>query len=106
MKKIALLVGIGIGFVLGSKAGDAPYKQLEAKVHDLMGRPEVKDAVEQVKSTTKEQAGTIIDKLPTADSSQGSNEIDIATTTLPHATGVDREVIVHGEVIAPRRADI
>jgi hypothetical protein len=58
MKKIALFVGVGIGFVLGSRAGNGPYKKLEAKVNDLRGRPEMKDAVVQVRSTPEDQAGT------------------------------------------------
>jgi hypothetical protein len=39
MKKITLLLGAGIGFVAGSKAGPGPYQQLEAKVRELMRRP-------------------------------------------------------------------
>jgi hypothetical protein len=39
MKKITLLLGAGVGFVAGSKAGNGPYQQLEAKVRELMKRP-------------------------------------------------------------------
>jgi hypothetical protein len=39
MKKIMLLLGAGIGFVAGSKAGNGPYQQLEAKIRELTKRP-------------------------------------------------------------------
>ena len=31
MRKLSLIVGAGIGFVLGSKAGHGPYRRLEAR---------------------------------------------------------------------------
>ena len=52
MKKLAFLIGVGIGFLLGSKTGTGPYEQLETKVRSITNRPEVRDAVE----TTKEAA--------------------------------------------------
>jgi hypothetical protein len=48
MKKLLLLVGAAVGFVLGSKMGRKPYERLEAKARQLAGRPEVKRAVEAV----------------------------------------------------------
>jgi hypothetical protein len=48
VKKLLLLVGAAVGFVLGSKMGREPYERLEAQVRQLAGRPEVKGAVEAV----------------------------------------------------------
>ena len=39
MKKIMLLLGAGIGFIAGSKAGNGPYQQIEAKVREVTKRP-------------------------------------------------------------------
>lgn len=61
MRKITFVLGAGVGFVLGSKAGPGAYQQLEAKARKVAGRPEVQDAVEQLKSTAA-------DKLPSSDS--------------------------------------
>ncbi len=46
MKKLLLLVGVAIGFVLGSRAGRTPYERLEAQLRQLAGRPEVRGAVD------------------------------------------------------------
>jgi hypothetical protein len=48
MKKLLLLVGVAVGFVLGSKMGREPYERMEAQLRQLAGRPEVKDAVDAV----------------------------------------------------------
>jgi hypothetical protein len=39
-------LGIGIGFVLGSRAGREPYERLEAKVKEVSGRDDVQAAAE------------------------------------------------------------
>ena len=53
MKKLAFLIGVGVGFLLGSKTGTGPYQELEERVRSIANRPEVRDADE----TTKEAAG-------------------------------------------------
>ncbi len=55
MKKLWLLAGIGIGFVLGSRAGRGPY-ELEGKVRRFRGRPEVQGAVDVATGKLHEQA--------------------------------------------------
>jgi hypothetical protein len=39
MKKIILVLGVGIGFIAGSKAGNGPYQQIGAKVREVTKRP-------------------------------------------------------------------
>jgi hypothetical protein len=50
MKKLAFYFGLGVGFLLGSKAGTGPYQKLEAKVRSIATRPGVHDAVETTKA--------------------------------------------------------
>ena len=59
MKKLLLLVGIAVGFVLGSKKGREPYKRLEAQVRQLAGRPEVKGAVDSVSHKMADLTDTV-----------------------------------------------
>jgi hypothetical protein len=49
MKKLVFLIDVGVGFLLGSKAGTGPYRELETKVRSITNRPEVRDAVERRK---------------------------------------------------------
>ena len=51
MKRLLLLVGMGIGFVLGSKAGRAPYERLERTVRELLRRPQVSTPMHSVSDT-------------------------------------------------------
>ena len=71
MKKFSFLLGVGVGFVLGSRAGSQPYEHLEAEVRKVAGRPETQRAVDQVKSLARKQADTAVhkigNKLPSSD---------------------------------------
>jgi hypothetical protein len=61
MKKLALLVGIAIGFVLGSKQGRGPYERLEAQVRQLAGRPAVQQTVDAVSDKAADLTDTLAD---------------------------------------------
>ncbi len=41
--KTGLVVGLGVGYVLGAKAGRERYEQIMATFNDMTGRPEVQD---------------------------------------------------------------
>jgi hypothetical protein len=76
MKKLTFLFGAAVGFLLGSKVGHEPYAQVESKVKELAGRPEVQDAMEKAKGAAQEQvdhvAEKVNDKLPSSGSSTPS----------------------------------
>ncbi len=87
MKKWILLFGVAVGFVLGSRAGRGPYKQIEGKVREVGARPEVQKAIKTVTRRAHEQTGDIAstvhdrvsdvadkigEKLPTSVGSNGS----------------------------------
>jgi cob(I)alamin adenosyltransferase len=48
MKRITLLLGGIVGFLLGSYAGRGPYESLEGRARRLRRRPEVKRVADQV----------------------------------------------------------
>jgi hypothetical protein len=68
MKRLWFLIGVGVGFVLGSRAGRGPYQQLEANVRKMLGQPEVRHTMAQVRDTVQDKvndtAGKIGDALP------------------------------------------
>ena len=73
IRKTTFLLGGGIGFILGSRIGRGPYRQLETKVRAIARRPAVQDTAEQLKDAAKEQAAAVVDKAtpsgsPDADS--------------------------------------
>ena len=62
MKKLWFLAGIGIGFVLGSRAGRAPYERLRQNAEDLSARPEVKDTVASVTGSVTQVKDQVVAK--------------------------------------------
>jgi hypothetical protein len=63
MKKVILLLGVAVGFVLGSRAGRRPYEQLEANVRRIAARPEVQSTVDQAKNAVQEKADVAFRKV-------------------------------------------
>ena len=72
MKKLAFLIGVGVGFLLGSKAGSGPYQEIESKVRALVNRPEVRATVESTKEVAQDQITQVMDKA--ADRLPGSDD--------------------------------
>jgi hypothetical protein len=60
VKKLWLLVGAAIGFVLGSRAGRAPYERLESKARGVAGRSDVKQAVNAASDKVSELTDTAV----------------------------------------------
>ena len=71
MKKLLLLVGVAVGFVLGSKMGREPYERMEAQLRQLAGRPEVKDAVDAVSDKAADLTDTMAGVVKMAPAGKG-----------------------------------
>ena len=77
MKKFIFLAGLGIGFVIGSRAGRGPYESLERTARQVADDPEVQRRATQAKDTAtrvaQDTAGTVKDKAPeVASAAQGA----------------------------------
>ncbi len=68
MKKFMLLAGLnlGIGFLLGSKAGAGPYHAFEERVRSILNRPEVEDAFERAKDEVTAAVDKVNAKVPSS----------------------------------------
>jgi hypothetical protein len=56
MKKLLVLLGVGVGIVVGSRLGRAPYEKLRGTVRGAAGSPEVAKAVDAVSDKVDGQA--------------------------------------------------
>ncbi|MGI9648054.1 MAG: hypothetical protein ACR2OI_06000 [Acidimicrobiia bacterium] len=63
--KSGLIVGLGVGYVLGSKAGRERYEQIMESVNEATARPEVQDLVAKGKG--------LMDKANEVARSQGAD---------------------------------
>lgn len=57
-KKLTLAAGFGAGYVLGAKAGQERYAQIEAKFREFAGMPAVQNATSAVMETATGVADT------------------------------------------------
>jgi hypothetical protein len=63
--KTGLLVGLGVGYVLGTKAGRERYEELKASWDQFMGNPSVQSVVsksKEVVETGKERGLKAVEK--------------------------------------------
>jgi len=58
IRKLTLAAGFAAGYVLGAKAGEQRYRQIESKFRELAGMPAVQDLTSNLADT----AGQIGDK--------------------------------------------
>ncbi len=63
MKKFLLLFGMGVGFVLGSKAGRRPYDRLRSMARDLTERREYKRLASTVSDRTDAMTQETLNKV-------------------------------------------
>ncbi len=69
--RLLLAAGIGVGFVLGSRAGRQSYEKLKGYAQDLWSDPKVQDRVSDVEDTVREKAPVVQDKAEQALKSAG-----------------------------------
>jgi hypothetical protein len=63
MKKLLVLLGIGVGFIAGSRVGKAPYEKLTNALRGVTGRPEVGNVVDTVSQKVDEATDKVAAKV-------------------------------------------
>ena len=58
MKKVILIVGVVVGFILGSRSGRSPYEQLEKQFQTFVHRRDVQEVIEAAKETAQDKVDT------------------------------------------------
>lgn len=61
--KILLLVGFGVGYVLGTRAGRERYEQIKSAVQKLWSDPRVQQRVDQAEDFVKDKAPEVAEFL-------------------------------------------
>jgi hypothetical protein len=61
--KFGFVLGAGVGFLAGSKAGPDAFDKVRNKVDDLRNRPEVNRFADDLKSRAEDTVSTIKDKV-------------------------------------------
>lgn len=59
MKKTSLLIGVAIGYVLGSRAGRERYEQIKSGASKVAHNPTVQDAVGKAQDAVGHQASAV-----------------------------------------------
>jgi hypothetical protein len=72
MKKFTFLLGLGIGFVLGARAGREKYDRLVERTQEFASRPDVQDAARTAGDQVRKGAEYVKEHAPAAASAAAS----------------------------------
>lgn len=61
--KILFVVGLGVGYVLGARAGRERYEQIRKAAEDVWNQPKVQEGVQTVKDFAMSRAGDLGDTV-------------------------------------------
>ena len=91
MNKLLLIVGAGVGYVLGARAGRERYDQIADQANKLWTDPRVQTKVEEVKEKAPEVAAKVSEqaksKAGEVKSKVGGHEATSTEGTYSNATG-------------------
>lgn len=62
-KRLVLLAGIGIGFILGSRAGRQSYENLKRQATNLWNDPKVQEGIENARESIGKKAPAVVDAV-------------------------------------------
>lgn len=65
-KRLILLAGLGVGYVLGSRTGRQSYEKLKAQAQDLWTDPRVQDTVEKANQSIRDRSPAVADAVQSA----------------------------------------
>jgi hypothetical protein len=93
MKKLLLVVGAAVGYLVGTEKGRAKLAAMTGKAKQAWQDPKVQEKVQQATETVKEQAPIVAEKLK-AKASRGTDDSGPATG---HDAGGDAAAATNGD---------
>lgn len=105
MAKLSLGLGLGVGYVLGARAGRARYEEIKKAAAGFLQRPDVQEALGKARASAPAPLQQGIDKL-TASGSGGSATGNAATSTRTTGAGPtgDRDAPLPDPLIPPAKS--
>ncbi len=120
MGKLSLGLGLGVGYVLGTRAGRERYQQIVQATQGFLGRPEVQQTLERAREAAPAPLQGSIDKLAGGGSGRHSaetvdvdavilEEVDVVVTPPPPVSGTGGPLGTNGPLpdplIPPAKSD-
>jgi hypothetical protein len=63
MRRLIFVAGVGVGYVLGSRAGRERYEQLKGRAQQAWGRDDVQEKVHAATQAVRDQAPAVAEKV-------------------------------------------
>ncbi|MFC6354346.1 hypothetical protein ACFP6B_10660 [Rothia nasimurium] len=64
--RLAFIAGVGIGYVLGARAGRGQYEKIKTQAANVWNDPKVQNGIKTAEETIKEQAPVVAEKAKEA----------------------------------------
>ena len=103
--KLLFIVGLGVGYILGARAGRPRYEQLKAKATEAWGDPRVQKVVTETQDFVKENAPIIQDKVVAGSRAAVTGVQDVAVRASEIAKDVSGKVADTTKDVSAKVAD-
>jgi len=103
--KILFIVGLGVGYLLGARAGRPRYEQMKAKATDVWEDPRVQKAVSETQDFVKENAPLVQEKVVSGTKAAVAGAQDAAVHATEFAKDLSGKVAETSKDISDRVAE-
>lgn len=103
--KLLFLVGLGVGYVLGARAGRPRYEQIKAKATEAWEDPRVQKVVTETQDFVKETAPIVQDKVVAGTKAAAAGAQDAAVRATEFAKDVSGRVAETTKTVSGRVAE-
>lgn len=95
MKKISFLVGAGVGYVLGARAGHQRYEQIKSSAQGVWNRPKVQETVAHAQDLAAQKAPEVRQRI--AETASGAAHKVTEKMTDKVGSGSDEQATDEGD---------
>ncbi|MEO6941793.1 MAG: hypothetical protein ABI238_08220 [Terrimesophilobacter sp.] len=103
--KLLFIVGLGVGYVLGARAGRARYEQIKARATEVWENPRVQKVVTETQEFVKENAPIVQEKVVAGTRAAAAGAQDVAVRASEIAKDVTSKVADTTKDVTSKAAD-